>query len=157
MTVTGSISLWHTAWTSAALHFAPTRRNQITYESNTNLCWFTWQQVAWCEGEVPPTPTLPALALPSWRNRARSTLARVGESRREGDALPGVEHPASTTSILYGTQLTHMYSYTGGRPRETETLVAASWLAEPHSGQLLHSTSLIHCLISRIVRLASIV
>lgn len=159
MCVTGSISVWYTA-TFNCLTFGSiaccSNTEKVRNIYNTNLCWFTWQQAAWCWGEVPPTPTLPALPLPSWRNRARSTLARVGESRREGDALPGVEHPASTTSILYGTQLIHIQSYICGRPRETATLVAASWLAEPHSGQLPHSTSLRHCLISWTVRLPSI-
>ena len=81
---------------------------------------FTWQQAAWCRGEVPPTPTPPADPAPSCRKRARSTLARVGESSREGVALPGVEHPASTTSMLLGPQLTHNRPYSSNRPRHTE-------------------------------------
>jgi len=81
---------------------------------------FTWQQAAWCSGDVPPTPTPPADPAPSCRKRARSTLARVGESSKEGVALPGVEHPASTTSMLLGPQLTHNRPYTSDRPRHTE-------------------------------------
>jgi hypothetical protein len=67
----------------------------------------------------------------------------------EGDALPGVEQPASTTTILVGSRISTR-RYTGYAPRQTEALVAASGasrLAEPHSGSHCSLTSLLNCLI----------